>query len=178
MHANSLELFRHHGLPLLQPGDSVLEIGPDWSVPGGRVKPLIVAAGCDYAFADIKNPPGGVHMDGPYRIYEETSMYDAVVALNVAEHVFRLWDWVAELRRVTRPDGLLIFANPVSWPYHESPMDCWRIYPDGWRALFCECDINEVFLWHGNLVPLEGYLRAEHGPHEVRDTIAVGRKPS
>jgi hypothetical protein len=26
---------------------------------------------------------------------------------------------------------------PASWPYHEAPVDCWRAYPEGMRAL-CE----------------------------------------
>lgn len=30
----------------------------------------------------------------------------------------------------------MITLNPVSWLYHEAPVDCWRIFPEGMRALY------------------------------------------
>ena len=30
----------------------------------------------------------------------------------------------------------MIPINPVSSPYHKAPADCWRIYPEGMRALY------------------------------------------
>ena len=37
--------------------------------------------------------------------------------------------------RICKPGGLVITIGPVSWPYHEAPIDCWRAYPEGMRAL-------------------------------------------
>ena len=70
-----------------------------------------------------------------YPIPENT--FDVVVSANVAEHVRQLWAWMAELRRIVKPGGLIIIVAPVSWPYHEAPDDCWRLYPEAVRAL---CD--------------------------------------
>jgi hypothetical protein len=43
--------------------------------------------------------------------------------------------WMPELARVTRAGGRVITINPVSWPRHEYPIDCWRIFLGGMRAL-------------------------------------------
>lgn len=181
MHQNSLQLFLNHGLPLVQSGDKVLEVGPDWAVPGGMVRPHLINAGADYYFTDIEprnaDQLGYVSMSDEYSIDSAPGTFDVVVTLNVIEHVRHIWRWVRELRRVVRPCGLLIFVNPVSWPYHPSPHDCWRILPDGYKALFESVSIDHVFSFTGNLVPIEPHLAREHGPHEVTDTIAIGRKP-
>jgi len=47
-----------------------------------------------------------------------------------------------EVARVCKPRGLVITVNPVSWPYHEAPYDCWRIYPEGMRALYEETGLR------------------------------------
>jgi len=51
--------------------------------------------------------------------------------------VAKIWRWMPELARVTKPGGLVITISPTSWPYHEAPIDCWRMYPEGMKAL---CD--------------------------------------
>jgi SAM-dependent methyltransferase len=61
--------------------------------------------------------------------------YDLVLAGQVIEHVRKIWVWIKELERVCKKGGHVIIINPVSWPFHEAPVDCWRIYPDGMRAL-------------------------------------------
>jgi SAM-dependent methyltransferase len=61
--------------------------------------------------------------------------YDIVLSGQVIEHVGPIWDWMKELARVCRPGGLIITINPVSWHFHEAPIDCWRIYPAGMTAL-------------------------------------------
>lgn len=180
MHNNSLELFKEYGLPYIKNTDLVLEIGPDWLTSGGCCKPLVIGTGADYAFADIANrnqhTQGFVEMDGEYKIKSPSDMFDVVFSLNVAEHVRDLEKWMTELKRVTVAAGYIIFVNPVSWPYHESPYDCWRIFPEAYKTLFDKVGLEHVFSWTGNLTPLENYLYAEHGPHEVRDTIAIARK--
>jgi SAM-dependent methyltransferase len=156
-------------------GSDVLEVGPDrsWSC-----RELV--GGCRYFFADVANTnpssTGFVRMSGPYRFDVGDGVFDAVFSCNVIEHVPKPWLWLEELVRVIKPGGLIICVNPVSWPYHEAPVDCWRLLPEAYKALFDEAGLETVFTWHGNLVPLEDGWRAEHGPATVTDTIAVGRK--
>lgn len=63
--------------------------------------------------------------------------FDLVLSGSVIVHVRRPWQWMEELARVCRPGGVVATVGPVSWPYHEAPVDCWRVYPEGMRAL-CE----------------------------------------
>jgi SAM-dependent methyltransferase len=179
MHSNSLHVFRRFGLPHFQPGMKVLELGPD---PQHLCRSLVLPLGVSYHFADVTNArsgePGFQAMQGEYAVACAEGVYDLVFSANVIEHVPKVWRWLTELARIIRPGGLVICVNPVSWPYHEAPRDCWRLFPDAYRALFDEAGLEPVFTWHGNLVPIDPFWRTEHGPHTVTDTIAVGRKPA
>jgi len=66
----------------------------------------------------------------------DSGVADVVVATNVMEHVRKPWVWIKELARVCKPGGYVITINPVSWPYHAYPVDCWRAYPEGMKALY------------------------------------------
>ena len=57
----------------------------------------------------------------------------------------KIWLWIKELTRVCKVGGLVITINPVSWPYHEHPIDCWRAFPEGMRALYEDASL-EVLL--------------------------------
>jgi SAM-dependent methyltransferase len=62
--------------------------------------------------------------------------FDIILSGQVIEHVRKVWLWVKGVARVCKPGGLVITINPVSWGYHEAPVDCWRIYPEGMKALY------------------------------------------
>lgn len=74
----------------------------------------------------------------------ESDAADVVVATNVMEHVRKPWVWIRELARICRLGGYVITINPVSWPYHEYPIDCWRAYPEGMKALYDEARLTVV----------------------------------
>jgi hypothetical protein len=40
-----------------------------------------------------------------------------------------------EIARVLKPEGLCCIIAPSSGPVHRFPIDCWRFYPDGLRAV-------------------------------------------
>jgi len=74
-------------------------------------------------------------MEDLYAIPVDSESFEIVVSANVIEHVEELWRWVPALARVCRRGGKVITINPISWGFHEAPVDCWRIYPDGMKAL-------------------------------------------
>jgi SAM-dependent methyltransferase len=124
-------------------------------------------------------------MANEYEIPVADSSFDVVLAGQVLEHVRRVWMWVAELARVTKPGGKVVMVSPISWPYHEAPVDCWRVYPGGTRALCDAAGLGVVTCESGMLEPPlsrheypgESYRFAEaHHPHPVRSFImrAVG----
>lgn len=68
--------------------------------------------------------------------------FDIVFSSQVIEHVVKPWIWIKELARVCKVGGRVITINPISWPYHEAPCDCWRIYPEGMKALYEEAGLK------------------------------------
>lgn len=74
-------------------------------------------------------------MHSRYEVPVPSNSFDVVLAGQVIEHVEKVWQWTEELARAIRPGGRLILISPISWPFHEAPVDCWRIYPDGMRTL-------------------------------------------
>ena len=135
MHANSKLLFEKYAKPLFTPNCKVLEIGPD-SIPSTFAS-LTANPSLVWHTLDIyDNPQLTYPNSAEYSFDIQDEQYDIVVSGQVIEHVKRPWKWLPELARVTRRGGLVITINPVSWIYHEAPVDCWRIYPEGMKALY------------------------------------------
>ncbi|MEI7702855.1 MAG: methyltransferase domain-containing protein [Planctomycetia bacterium] len=135
MHLNSRLMFEKYGLGFFRPGMRVLEIGPD-SFPS-TLRSAIQFPDIVWDTMDMYQSPKLTHVnisEYTFPISDET--YDVVVTANVAEHVAELWTWMAEVARVCRRGGLVVTVNPVSYPYHEAPIDCYRIYPEGMKAVY------------------------------------------
>ena len=133
MHLNSKLLFGKFARPLINAGTTVLEIGPD-QLPS--TYQLSCAGFREWATADLYARPGLTYQfTSDHRMPVADDSYDIVLSGQVLEHVRKPWEWIAELVRVCKPGGHVITIAPVSWPYHEAPIDCWRVYPEGMRAL-------------------------------------------
>ena len=163
MHLNSEMIFVRHVAPLIQPGHRVLEISAE-AIPSAYQRAsqrhktwhhlsLGVCDGADYVATE----------EYAYPVCSGT--YDVVISGQVIEHVRMPWLWMCELARICKPGGLVVTIGPVSWPYHPAPVDCWRIYPEGMRALYeyahLTVEISEV-------ASLD---------KEVADTVTLGRVP-
>ncbi len=88
----------------------------------------------------------------PYRWLElADASVDVLVSGQTLEHVEFPWLTFAEIARVLRPGGIACLIAPASGPEHRYPVDCWRIYPDGMRALARHAGLREVEIftdWH------------------------------
>ncbi len=141
MHQNSLLLFDKYAAEHFTPETRVLEIGPD-AHPSSYRKRLGVEC-AEWHTVDLTDDPALT-----YKMTDENVMpidsdrYDVVFSAQVIEHVRVIWRWIHEVGRVTAPGGKVITISPVSWPFHEVPIDCWRIYPDGMKALYSEADLE------------------------------------
>ena len=100
----------------------------------------------------------------PYEIDCPDESFDVVMHGQVLEHVAKIWHWVRETARVLKIGGKMIVINPVSWGYYATPIDCWRIYPEGMRALFDDAGIRCDFSTFESL------------SDGVTDTISLGTK--
>ena len=85
--------------------------------------------------------PGNAHasiqLDAAGRADAPDAAADAVLSVQVLEHVAEPQQYLAEARRLIKPDGLLILTTHGYWKYHPDPLDLWRWTGDGLR---CELD--------------------------------------
>ncbi len=120
---------------MLAPGSWVLDAGAGQ----GRFKPeflhthyvgVDLAVGdptWDYskldAICDLK------HLPFPSKVF------NAILCIQVLEHIQDPLEVLRELERVLRPDGLLFLSAPQSWPQHQKPFDFYRYTSFGLRYL-------------------------------------------
>ena len=163
MHENSLRIFRQYIVPRIRPRDRVLEISPE-AIPGAYQR---AGTQCDtWHYLTLGACEGATYeATGEYSYLVESGSYDIVLSGQVIEHVRMPWLWMRELARICKPGGMVVTIGPVSWPYHEVPIDCWRIYADGMRALAEYAGLTAEV---AETVSLDG---------QVTDTVLVARLP-
>jgi len=141
MHLNSELLFKKYQGDFFKPGIKVLEIGPS-GIPSAYSQivndPSIQWDTIDFessVYIDSSTSKLTFTIDDPYRFPIPENTYDIVLSGQVIEHVQEIWKWMGELKRIVKNNGIIFTINPVSWPFHEAPLDCWRIFPSGIEAI-------------------------------------------
>jgi hypothetical protein len=141
MHLNSRLLFEKYAREHFRSGLQVLEIGPDGSP--STYQSLVEDGSIDWDTLSVDERPELTYSatsEYDFPIVDDT--YDIVLSGQVIEHVRRIWAWMPEVARVCKVGGLVITINPVSWPFHTAPFDCWRIYPEGMKALYEDAGLD------------------------------------
>ena len=145
MHLNSELLFTKYAVPYFKSNFKVLEIGPS-----GVYQRIVNDNNIIWDTIDFENTKfieGSAEnlthkLQSAYDFPIDDEVYDIVLSGQVIEHVEKIWTWLSEIKRITKKGGIIITINPVSWPYHEAPIDCWRIFPNGIHALAQETDMT------------------------------------
>jgi SAM-dependent methyltransferase len=139
----------------------------------GSYRPIFEKRGWKYIGLDLQ---AGANVDmvlaDPYRIAIEDASVDLVVSGQAFEHIQFFWVTFTEIVRVLRPGGLFFLIAPSRGPEHRYPVDCWRFYPDGYRALAAwgKVDVVEVKTdWQATGSADESAVWG--------DTVGVFRKP-
>ena len=102
----------------------------------GSYRPLFDRSGWHYIGVDLSAGPNvDVVLQSPYRFPFNSHSVDVIVSGQAFEHVEFFWLTWMEMARVLRPGGLIILLAPSRGPEHRYPQDCWRFYPDAYRAL-------------------------------------------
>lgn len=101
-----------------------------------------------------------VVMHGPYTLAAASDSFDVVISGQCLEHCENPFQLTAEMVRVLKPGGLILLTAPWQWREHKWPLDCWRILPDGMRALLMTSGVE----------PIEAYMRDY-------DCWGVGKRP-
>ncbi|MFY2763409.1 class I SAM-dependent methyltransferase [Arenimonas sp. MALMAid1274] len=136
MHNSSYQHMQRLVSTYLQPGTAldVMDIG-SFDV-NGSYRTLFDSPNWRYTGVDLEAGPGvDVVLDSPYRLPFATASRDLVISGQAFEHIEHFWMTWMEMQRVLRPGGMVFLIAPSRGPEHRYPQDCWRFYPDGYRAL-------------------------------------------
>lgn len=82
----------------------------------------------------------------PYHWKEvKSDSTDVMVTGQAFEHIEYFWITILEIARVLKPGGICCILAPSGGYEHRYPVDCWRFYPDGFKALarFARLDVIE-----------------------------------
>ena len=93
----------------------------------------------------------------PYHWAElDSNTFDIVISGQALEHIEFFWLAMLEIQRILKPGGICCLIAPSSGPEHRYPVDCWRFYPDGFRALakYANLQVLEVYVqWDSEFYP-------------------------
>lgn len=98
-----------------------------------------------YIGIDIVEGPNVDIIVPPYDYPFPNNHFDVIISGSTLEHVRHPWRWMKEIARILKSGGKLFVIAPYAHPYHEHPVDCWRIYPEGMRALFEEAELKTIY---------------------------------
>ncbi|MBN1831473.1 MAG: methyltransferase domain-containing protein [Deltaproteobacteria bacterium] len=176
MHLSSLENMRNFRRQYLSGREGltlkILDLGS--MAIGGSYRTLFQEAPWEYIGADIVSGDNvDMVLSDPYNWLEiESCSMDVVVSGQAFEHIAYFWKTMQEIARVMKPGGLCCVIAPSGGPEHRYPIDCWRFYPDGMRALAAYADLEVLSVdthWDS-----QGY---EDDSDQWADTVLVARKP-
>ena len=83
------------------------------------------------------NTQADIVFDGK-RIPAEDAEFDSIISSEVLEHVFWPKQWLFEINRILKPDGLLLLTCPFIFQEHEIPYDYGRYSSYGLHHLLKE----------------------------------------
>jgi len=113
----------------------------------GSYRPLFEKSGWRYRGVDMTAGRNvDIVMPDPYSLPLASRSVDLVISGQAFEHIDYFWISFLDMVRVLRPNGKIFLIAPSRGPEHRHPVDCWRFYPDGYRALarFGRIDLVDV----------------------------------
>jgi cephalosporin hydroxylase len=141
----------------------------------GSYKPLFDDPAWSYVGADQS---AGRNVDvvlaDPYRWSAlDDSSFDVVISGQAFEHIEFFWVTILEVARVLKGGGLCCIVAPSAGFEHRYPTDCWRFYPDGFRAMarWARLEVLDARTQWTQL----GYQGDDSDLW--KDSVLVGRKP-
>lgn len=139
----------------------------------GSYKDLFSNSQWQYTGIDMREGPNVDRvMRNPYKLPIKTHQADVIVSGQAFEHIEFFWLSWLDMVRATKPGGYIFLIAPSRGPEHRFPVDCWRFYPDAYRAL----------ARLGHMQPEE--VTTDWEPSEYPDsaawgdTVGVFKKPS
>lgn len=163
MHASSLAHINQLVQRFLsdRPTLNVVDIG-SYDV-NGSYKPFFQRPGWHYTGIDLAAGPNvDLVLRSPYRLPLASHSVDVIVSGQAFEHIEFFWLTWLEMARVLKPGGLIFLVAPSRGPEHRYPQDCWRFYPDAYRALAAYATLRLL------------HVSTDWEPHPAPDSAAWG----
>lgn len=89
-----------------------------------------------YVGMDIESGNGvDIIMNDVYKAPFEDNSIDVILSGQMFEHCEFFWLTINDMARILKKDGYILLIAPSSGSVHRFPVDCWRFYPDAYKAL-------------------------------------------
>jgi len=98
---------------------------------------------------------------------------DVIVSGQTFEHTEFFWLSMREMARALKAGGLLCLIAPSAGDEHRYPLDCWRVYPDGLRAVARYAGLETVEAW----TQWSDLQKYDNESNKWHDSVLVARKP-
>jgi len=180
MHTSSVDkmkAFRDHYLaPKADQRLRILDIGAQEVHENGSYKPLFRDyPNWTYQGADmVAGRNVDIVLTDPYDWRQVASnSVDVLISGQAFEHIEFFWLTMTEVARVLKPGGICCIIAPSSGYEHRYPVDCWRFYPDGFRALarWANLEVLEA------TTQWEDLPQYEEGDNCWHDSVLIARNP-
>ncbi len=140
----------------------------------GSYRPLFAQSPWRYIGVDLeKGPNVDVVLRDPYAWDElGPGSADVLIAGQTFEHTEFVWETMRQVARALKAGGLCCIIVPSSGPEHRFPLDCWRIYPDGLRALARYAELTVLEAW----TQWEDVAGYDEESNKWHDSVLVAQK--
>jgi hypothetical protein len=115
-------------------------------------------------------------LDDPYKIPLDDASVDIVLSGQMLEHCEFFWQTFSEMVRILRPGGFIFLIAPSAGPEHRYPVDCYRFYPDAYRALAKWANCRLVETWRDERGPWHDVVGV-FAHHELPHPVAIEEEP-
>jgi len=172
MHDSSYNHMKDLAGRYLDPGRSmqILDVGS--LDVNGSYRPIFEKSQWKYRGLDLS--PGNnvdIVLTSPYKFPVKSGSIDLVISGQSFEHIEFFWLTWLEMVRVLKPEGMIFLIAPSTGSQHRYPVDCWRFYPDGFRALAKLGGVETLE------VTTDWKLHPDPEDRQWGDTVGVFRKP-
>ncbi|MFN3480499.1 MAG: glycosyltransferase, partial [Thermodesulfovibrionales bacterium] len=91
----------------------------------------------DYTGLDLTPGPNVDYVPSDPYEWEDLpdESFDVIISGQAFEHIEYPWLTIREMKKKLKVGGIICIIAPSRGPEHRYPVDCWRYYPDGFKAL-------------------------------------------
>ena len=109
----------------------------------------------------------------PYRWQEvKPASVDVIVSGQTFEHTEFFWLTAREIARALKTGGFVCIIAPSAGDEHRYPVDCWRVYPDGLRAVARYAGLKTLECW----TQWENRPQYDEESNKWHDSVLVAQK--